>query len=181
MQIFSLYTRKVPFTEFNMFLAAAMAHYIAFKIVYRHPAIAPYERYVHEQAPSLNPKKKKAEKLPFEEVMNEIHSQAVALELDMLAVLQYDFEFDLPFTYVKQFFAILKQNEEFEKSKVEKLEAMSLQITFDTYTFHDYFLFYSPPLIAASCILVCLKVNNAPDKMMPEITRIFSNEIKVKD
>ena len=67
-QIFSLYTRKVPFTEFNMFLAAAMAHYIAFKIEYRHPQIAPYERYVHEMAPALNPKKKKAEKLPFEEV-----------------------------------------------------------------------------------------------------------------
>ena len=37
MQIFSLYTRKVPFTEYNMFLAAAMAHYIAFKVVYKHP------------------------------------------------------------------------------------------------------------------------------------------------
>ena len=119
--------------------------------------------------------------MPFEDVENEIHAQAVALELDILAVLQYDFEFDLPFQYVKQFFAILKQNEEFDKSKVDKLEAMALQITFDTYTFHDYFLFYSPPLIAASCILTCLKVNNAPEVMMPEITKIFSKDIKFKD
>ena len=34
---FVLFTRKVPFTEFSMFLGAAMAHYIAAKIEYRHP------------------------------------------------------------------------------------------------------------------------------------------------
>ena len=37
LQIFCLYTRKVPFTQFQMFLAASMAHYIAAKIEYRHP------------------------------------------------------------------------------------------------------------------------------------------------
>ena len=107
MQIFSLYCRKVPFTEYSMFLAAAMAHYIAFKILYKHPLLMDYETYVHMMAPSLNPKNTKP-KLTFDEVYDSIHSQAVPLELDILAVLQYDFEFDFPFPYVKQFFAHLK-------------------------------------------------------------------------
>lgn len=38
-----------------------------------------------------------------------LHSQAVELELNMLAVLQYDFEFEYPFTYVKHYFSIVKQ------------------------------------------------------------------------
>ena len=86
MSIFNLYSRKVPFTEYSMFLAAAMAHYIAFKTEYRHPCIGDYETYVHMMAPSLNPKNTKP-KLSFEEVFESIHSQAVPLELDILAVL----------------------------------------------------------------------------------------------
>lgn len=31
------------------------------------------------------------------------------LELNMLAVMQYDFEFEFPFSYVRQYFNILKQ------------------------------------------------------------------------
>jgi hypothetical protein len=34
---FALFTRKTPFTEFSMFLGAAMAHFIAAKVEYRHP------------------------------------------------------------------------------------------------------------------------------------------------
>ena len=56
-----------------MFLAAAMAHYIAFKIEYRHPRLADYETYVHMMAPSLNAKNTKP-KLTFEEVYESIHS-----------------------------------------------------------------------------------------------------------
>ena len=43
------------------------------------------------------------------------------LELDILAVLQYDFEFDFPFPYVKQFFAHLKLDESHDKVKLDKL------------------------------------------------------------
>ena len=50
---FLLFSRKVPFTEFPMFLGAAMAHYIATKVEYRHPKIAEYERFFHERAPKV--------------------------------------------------------------------------------------------------------------------------------
>ena len=180
MQIFGLYTRKVPFTEYNMFLAAAMAHYIAFKIEYRHPWIVDYESYVHMMAPSLCPKKTTKPKLLFEEVADGIHSQAVPLELDILAVLQYDFEFEYPFPYVKQFFAHLKLNDAHDKVKLDKLQERALQITFDSYGFHEYVLFYSSPLIAASCILACCRYNEAWH-LIPEITKIFTEHIKVND
>ena len=49
--IFSLYCRKVPFSHFERFLAAAIAHYIASKVEYRKPEIQNYEQYVHEKAP----------------------------------------------------------------------------------------------------------------------------------
>ena len=38
-----------------------------------------------------------------------MHKRAVELELNMMAVLQYDFEFEFPFPYVKQYFSILKK------------------------------------------------------------------------
>ena len=50
--IFLLFTRKVPFTKFSMMLAAALTHYIAAKIEYRHPKIVFYEQYFHEKAPT---------------------------------------------------------------------------------------------------------------------------------
>ncbi len=59
-----------------MFLAAAMAHYIALKVEYRHPQIALYEQQFYENAPQKNLKKKKL-KRPFAEVQEEVHSQAV--------------------------------------------------------------------------------------------------------
>ena len=58
-----------------MFLAAAIAHYIALKVEYRHPDIAPYERFFHEMAPQKNPKKKA--RRPFEEVQENLHTEAV--------------------------------------------------------------------------------------------------------
>ena len=49
--VFSLYLRKVPFTHFNRYMAAAIAHYIASKIEYRKPEIQAYENYFHLRAP----------------------------------------------------------------------------------------------------------------------------------
>ena len=93
--IFSLYARKVPFSHFERFMAATMAYYIAAKINYKKPEIHFYEQYVHERAPMMN-------QVPFEgQIREQMHKVAVELELNMLAVLQYDFEFEYPFTYVK--------------------------------------------------------------------------------
>lgn len=50
-QIFSLYTRKVPFSHFDGFLAAAMAHFIAAKIEYGKPKISDYVDYLLQNGP----------------------------------------------------------------------------------------------------------------------------------
>ena len=50
---FALFTRKTPFTEFPMFLGAAMAHFIAAKVEYKHPNMVLYERFFHERAPQI--------------------------------------------------------------------------------------------------------------------------------
>ena len=81
--IFCLYTRKVPFSHFERFMAAAMAYYIAAKIIYAKPEIHYYEQYVHERAPSHL-----SERPPFEgQVRDQLHKVAVELELNILAVL----------------------------------------------------------------------------------------------
>ena len=52
--IFSLYARKVPFSKFDRYIAAGIAHYIAQKIFYYKPEIHTYEEYVHFNAPMLS-------------------------------------------------------------------------------------------------------------------------------
>lgn len=110
--IFCLYTRKVPFSHFERFMAAALSYYIAAKIIYQKPEIHYFEKYVHERAPlpsaSMAATTPNEERPPFEgKVRDQLHKAAVELELNMLAVLQYDFEFEFPFTYVKQYFSLM--------------------------------------------------------------------------
>ena len=84
------------------------------------------------------------------------------LELNMLAVLQYDFDFEFPFPYVKQYFSIFKQTIPADSSlaaKLSKMESDALKITLDTYILFDYFLFYSPHLLAAASVHLCLQFN----------------------
>ena len=52
--IFSLFTRKVPFSHFDHFMAAAMAHFIASKIEYAKPEINTYVEYLYQNAPNTN-------------------------------------------------------------------------------------------------------------------------------
>jgi hypothetical protein len=49
--IFIMFTRKHPFTTFNMHLACTMSHMIAAKIEYKHPRIEFYAKFAHERAP----------------------------------------------------------------------------------------------------------------------------------
>ena len=46
----------------------------------------------------------------------------------------------------------------------------------DTYMLHEYFLFYSPVLIAASSILACMILEKATD-LKPEIYSVFKGQI----
>ena len=106
--IFSLFARKVSFTQFNRFLAVAISHYIATKIAYRKPKIQDYEIYVHEKAPLIDSQATSV-RLDFAQVKGQLHKEAVELELNILAVLQYDFDFVFPFPTVNKYFSMLKQ------------------------------------------------------------------------
>lgn len=82
--IFSLYVRKVPFTHFDKFLAAAISHYIAAKVAYKKPKINDYELYVHLKAPIDGELGGTRE--DFDKVKDQVHKVAVELELNILAV-----------------------------------------------------------------------------------------------
>ena len=46
------------------------------------------------------------------------------LELDMLAVLQYDFEFEFPFPLVKQFYANIRSRWESVQASPQKIKSI---------------------------------------------------------
>ena len=102
--LFTIYARKFTFAEFNMYMACGMSHFIAAKVDYKHPSTEFYEKFVHEQQPTAKPTKGKTIKiLSFEEVKEALHKEAMRIELDMLTVIGFDFEFDFPFTYIENY------------------------------------------------------------------------------
>ena len=103
--IYILFTRKNPFTTFNMYLACAMSHMIAAKIEYRHPRIENYAKFAHEKVPE--PKaikgKKSAMRKPFDEVKAALLEESMTLELDILSCWKFDFDFSFPYPFIKQY------------------------------------------------------------------------------
>lgn len=92
------------FAEFDMFLACGVSHFIAAKMFNKHPNIEFYEKFVHERQPICPPVKGKTNKrAEFESVKASLHSQALQIEIDMLTVMQFDFEFQFPFDYIRRY------------------------------------------------------------------------------
>ena len=148
--IFIMFTRKHPFTTFNMHLACTMSHMIAAKIEYKHPRIEFYSKFAHERAPYPKPMKgkKTAERKPFEEVKNTILEEAMTVELDILTCLQFDFEFAFPFTYVKQYLQLCDQSHEIFDLTLKRC----LDIVYLKTPQRAYYLFYHPALLAAGIL-----------------------------
>lgn len=89
-----------------------------------------------------------------------MEKDAFELELNILAVLQYDFEFEFPFPLVNQFFARhVKPNysAHLPENLQKELHANCHTITRDTYLLHDYCLYYSPALLATTAIWLGLR------------------------
>ena len=81
------------------------------KVAYRKPRLNDYEQYVHEKAPIENDHETTtSSRQDFEKVKDSLHKVAVELELNILAVLQYDFEFKFPFEIVHRYFSILRKS-----------------------------------------------------------------------
>ena len=86
--IFCLYSRMKSFAEFDMFLACGVSHFIAAKMLNKHPNIEFYERFVHERQPeSQRVKGKTNRRDEFEVVKAKLHSQALQIEIDILTVM----------------------------------------------------------------------------------------------
>ena len=80
-----------------------MAHFIAAKIEYGKPRVSDYVSYLLQSSPSY--KDQSLSNVTSATVKEQLEKDAFELELNILAVLQYDFEFDMPFNYVNAFFA----------------------------------------------------------------------------
>lgn len=124
-----------------------------------------------------------------EKVKEQMEKDAFELELNILAVLQYDFEFEFPFTHVNQFFAWhVKPNYAtyLPESLQKELHANCHAITRDTYLLHDYCLYYSPTLLAATAIWLGLRHQISQSqpgetkdqliKLQNELCQVFSRQ-----
>ena len=114
---------------------------------------------------------------------------AIELELNMLAVLQYDLQFDFPFPYVKQYFNLLNKknsalpsDQQANPNLLKQLCHEALNFTRDTYFLHDYFLFFSPILLAATAVHLALRPGGLCDRLGDSVTqtdRAFVQEARV--
>ena len=145
--IFCIYTRKHTFFEFNQYIACGMAHFIAAKIEYKHAQIEFYERFAHEKQPMPKPIKGKTIKVVmFESVQEQLHKEAMRVELDMLTAIQFDFEYSFPFSIIRNY---LGRNED-----------VALKLCLDTVYLNNphkgYFLYYPPCHLAAAILTILL-------------------------
>jgi hypothetical protein len=89
----------------------------------------------------------------------EMHQQAVKVELDILCVLQFDFEFDYPVTFVKQYFAAERKTDPAKAELHQKQEDIAAHVCVDAFMLDTYSLYYPAPFIAATGVLIGLTQN----------------------
>ena len=90
MSIFHLYCKRVSFTEVDRTLLACVCFFIAGKVNYYHCQLLEVVKYYHEN--KKGPKKRKT----FEDVKQEVSDAFGILELNVLKLLEFDFDFDVP-------------------------------------------------------------------------------------
>jgi hypothetical protein len=91
MHLFHVYTKHVPYTEFDRTMLASVCLYLACKIDYIHIRMAEIMQFYHENR--KGPKKRK----PFEEVKDQLTGDFTELEIKVLKLIEFDFDFQLPF------------------------------------------------------------------------------------
>lgn len=98
MHVFHLYTKKVPFTEVDRFMLATVCAYVGCKIEYFHIRMSDFAHFYHDNKKG-GPKKRK----PFEEIAHQTVEQVTDLELKVLKTLEFDFNMDTPYEYIRLF------------------------------------------------------------------------------
>ena len=106
--IFCMFARKKSFVEFDRFLACGMAHFVAAKVAEKRPTVEFYTKFVHENRPATTKlvKGKTHKQKPYAEVRESLQSEAMSLELDLLSVLGFEFDFVLPTTFLRMYLAV---------------------------------------------------------------------------
>ena len=150
MHLVHFYSKQVPFTEVDRFMLAAVAVYLACKIDYIHVAMAEVMAFYHEN--KKGPKKRK----PFAEVKDQLQGDFTDLERKLLKLINFDFEFQLPFDCLRAYKDrhLLKGQEEGPYlAAVVKLYDTAKRIVFHSYQL-DLCLYFPAPVIAAAALLI---------------------------
>lgn len=172
LNIFHIYQKKFPFTDFDRFMVATLCVFIAAKIDYYNAYR--YEKYIEHYYLNKKGPKRKNEK-PFEEVKDKLKEDFVDQEFKIMNTIQFDFDFDLPLNYIKYHFQrnyydsrikphlqSLKLNEsdlkDFEK-QWEIFIGFGYKFILDSYL-QPYCVYFPAPIIAAACILLSAQFYN---------------------
>ncbi len=97
--IMHYYLKKVPYTEFDRFMLSTLCLFLACKIDYKHMK---YEQFIHFYYTQR--KGPKSRNKPFEEIKLQLQEDFVDLEFKILSMIQFDFNFDLPYDYITNVF-----------------------------------------------------------------------------
>ena len=116
MTIFHLYQKRVPFTEFDRYMLSTLCVFIAGKIDYTNMRYEDIMRFYY-----ANRKGPKAKTKPFEALIHDLREDFTDLEMKVLTSFQFDFEFDSPFRYLKNF----------KNSFLSYLKTQHSHVTFD--------------------------------------------------
>jgi Cyclin, N-terminal domain len=97
MTLFHYFTKQVPFTDVDRNMLAIVCLFLACKVDFNQYPMAGFMRYFHEN--KRGPKKRKA----YEEVQEVLLNEFTDLELKVLKVVQFEFDFELPYGYLRGF------------------------------------------------------------------------------
>ncbi|TNV76886.1 hypothetical protein FGO68_gene8702 [Halteria grandinella] len=98
MTIFHLFIKSTPFTEVDRFLLSTVCTNLGCKIEAYHIRMVDFAQFYHENKKG-GPKKRK----PFEELSQKITEDMTDLELKVLRLLEFDFNIDTPYLYLRNF------------------------------------------------------------------------------
>lgn len=97
MTLFHYFAKQVPFTEVERIMLATVCLYLACKVDFNIYRMSDFMRYYHEN--KKGPKKRK----PFDEVAEQLLNDFTEVELKTLKIIQFDFNFELPYAFLREF------------------------------------------------------------------------------
>jgi hypothetical protein len=98
MTLFHLYAKRTPFSEVDRFMLATSCTYLGCKVEAYHLRMSDFAQFYHERKKG-GPRKRK----PFEEVAAKLIDEMTLLELQIIKMIEFDFDFDTPYSNLREF------------------------------------------------------------------------------